>query len=438
MKKVILGLLLLLSFASLVSGADQIGYYTRLQNGAGTIFFQLNTSLTNSGGAGTLSWPAAGATLTIPTGGGTLGSAAFTNSTAYAPAFGTLTNTNLCTTNGTTVSCTTPTSTFQAAGSYQTLNSNLTSLSGLTYAAASFVKMTGANAFTLDTNTYLTSLTGAVLTDQTAGQTIGATGARLTKLWATDITVTNAIAGGVTGNAGTVTGLSVTAGKTLTVNNTLTLSGTDSSTLAIGTGGTLGTAAYTAATAYAPSSSTSTATDWNKWDGGSTGLTAATGRTSLGLGTMATQAASSVAITGGTVRDVTDVRITGTGYGEKVVTYTGQATTTDALWVSFDDASWACAVIKVFWCIDGSGAGSEGGEVIFLVRGASSLTPTLDSTVSQGASPSGVIGVNVATTKIAKVQLTTPNESGGRITAHIKVVSTGRNSTSADPTILWQ
>lgn len=49
------------------------------------------------------------------------------------------------------------------------------------------------------------SLTGYVTTDQTVGQTIGATGARLTKLWATDITVTNAIAGSITGNAATVT-----------------------------------------------------------------------------------------------------------------------------------------------------------------------------------------------------------------------------------------
>ena len=40
------------------------------------------------------------------------------------------------------------------------------------------------------------------------------------------------------------------SGKTFTVNNTLTLSGTDGSTLNIGTGGTLGTAAYTASTAY--------------------------------------------------------------------------------------------------------------------------------------------------------------------------------------------
>lgn len=40
-------------------------------------------------------------------------------------------------------------------------------------------------------------------------------------------------------------------GKTFTVNNTLTLAGTDGSTLNIGTGGTLGTAAFTAAASYA-------------------------------------------------------------------------------------------------------------------------------------------------------------------------------------------
>ena len=45
-------------------------------------------------------------------------------------------------------------------------------------------------------------------------------------------------------NAATVTGLSVTSGRTLSVSNNLTLSGTDGSTLNIGTGGTLGTAAF--------------------------------------------------------------------------------------------------------------------------------------------------------------------------------------------------
>lgn len=52
-----------------------------------------------------------------------------------------------------------------------------------------------------------------------------------------------------------------TTSKTLTVSNTLTLAGTDSSTLNIGAGGTLGSAAFTASTAYAPAAgSTSIAT----------------------------------------------------------------------------------------------------------------------------------------------------------------------------------
>lgn len=49
------------------------------------------------------------------------------------------------------------------------------------------------------------------------------------------------------------TGFSVAGGttsKTLTVNNSLTLAGTDGSTLTVGAGGTLGSAAYTASTAY--------------------------------------------------------------------------------------------------------------------------------------------------------------------------------------------
>ena len=55
----------------------------------------------------------------------------------------------------------------------------------------------GANSKTLKNgipaSTFLTSLSGAVLTDQSTPQTIGATGARLTKLWATDIQTTNKI-----------------------------------------------------------------------------------------------------------------------------------------------------------------------------------------------------------------------------------------------------
>ncbi len=65
--------------------------------------------------------------------------------------------------------------------------------------------LTGTNSGDQDLSSYLTSLSGAVLTDQTVGQTIGTTGARLTKLWATDIEVTNPITGSVTGSAATLT-----------------------------------------------------------------------------------------------------------------------------------------------------------------------------------------------------------------------------------------
>ena len=51
--------------------------------------------------------------------------------------------------------------------------------------------------------------------------------------------------------------LTIADGKTLTANNSLTFSGTDASTLNIGTGGTLGTAAYTASSSYAPAAGNS-------------------------------------------------------------------------------------------------------------------------------------------------------------------------------------
>lgn len=80
---------------------------------------------------------------------------------------------------------------------------------GLTI-SGSPVTTTGTLAVALDTGYVIplqATLDGYVKTDQTVGQTIGLTGARLTKLWATDITVTNAITGSVTGNAGTATAL---------------------------------------------------------------------------------------------------------------------------------------------------------------------------------------------------------------------------------------
>jgi hypothetical protein len=121
--------------------------------------------------------------------------------------------------------------------SKQAGNDNLTSVAALSYASTSFVKMTGANTFALDTNTYLTSLSGAVLTDQSTPQTIGATGARLAKLWATDITCTNAIAADITGNAATVTNATLTTALTVNTGTlTLTANVANTSVLTIGAG----------------------------------------------------------------------------------------------------------------------------------------------------------------------------------------------------------
>jgi hypothetical protein len=64
--------------------------------------------------------------------------------------------------------------------------------------------------------------------------------------------LTNKTYNGLTINSTTGT-LAITNGKTFTTSNTLQITGTDGSTLNVGTGGTLGTAAYTATSAYVPS-----------------------------------------------------------------------------------------------------------------------------------------------------------------------------------------
>lgn len=98
---------------------------------------------------------------------------------------------------------------------------------------------------------------------------------------------------GKTYNALTLTAASIgftlaggTTSKTLTVSNTLTLAGTDASTLNIGTGGTLGTAAFTASTAYAPAAGSTSVTTLGTvatgtWNAGTIGISyGGTGQTS--------------------------------------------------------------------------------------------------------------------------------------------------------------
>ena len=94
---------------------------------------------------------------------------------------------------------------------------------------------------------YLTSLDGAVLIDQSTPQEVGTKGDRLLKLWATDIDVTNAITGSISGNAETVTtNANLTGPITSTGNATAIASQTGTgTTFVMSTAPTIGTSITT-------------------------------------------------------------------------------------------------------------------------------------------------------------------------------------------------
>ena len=123
---------------------------------------------------------------------------------------------------------------------------------------------------------------------------------------------TNGGTGNTTGNAATVTGLSVASGKTLTASNTLTLAGTDGSTLNVGAGGTLGSAAYTSSSAYDPSGAAATvlASSLQKASNLNDLTSASTARSNLGLGTAATQ--NSTAFVASSSGSASNLTLTGT------------------------------------------------------------------------------------------------------------------------------
>ena len=145
--------------------------------------------------------------------------------------------------------------------------------SGGTVTSASVVSANGfagtvANATTTPAITLTTTVTGILQGNGTAISAASATGSGDVVLATspTLITPVLGVAAATSVNKVSFTApttgstLTIVDGKTLTASNTLTFSGTDGSTLNIGTGGTLGTAAYTASTAYAPAAGSGSVT----------------------------------------------------------------------------------------------------------------------------------------------------------------------------------
>jgi hypothetical protein len=198
--------------------------------------------------------------------GGTLGSAAYTASTAYAPAAGSTSIVTLGTVSTGTWAASAigvsagGTGATSKAAAYNAL-SPMTTLGDVEY-------HDGTNGVRLVGNT---AAAKRFFTQTGTGTVSAAPG------WNTiiDGDIPSALTGktynGVSPTAN-ATGFSVAGGttsKTLTVSNTLSLSGTDGATLNIGGGGTLGSAAYTAALPAATTSVNGylTSTDWNTFNG---------------------------------------------------------------------------------------------------------------------------------------------------------------------------
>lgn len=223
-------------------------------------------------------------------------------------------------------------------GAVSLTTSNISEGSNLYYTDAR-----ARSALSAGTGISYNSSTGAI-TNSAPDQTVALTGSGTVSISGTypNFTIT-----GADQYQGTVTSVAMTVPTGLSVSGTpITSSGTLAVTFATGYSIPTNTSQANWDTAY---------TDRLKWDGGSTGLDAATGRTSLGLGTIATQAASNVSITGGSITGITDLAIADGGTGASTATAalnnllpsqtgnSGKFLTTDGT-----NASWGTAVAITF------------------------------------------------------------------------------------------
>lgn len=186
--------------------------------------------------------------------------------------------------------------------------------------------------------------------------------------------------------SGTVTSVAMTTPTGLTVSGSpITTSGTFAISLQSG---------YSIPTIASQTNWDTAYSERATWDGGSTGLNATTGRTSLGLGSIATQAASNVAITGGSITGITDLAVADGGTGSSTAagarvnllpSYTGNGGKVLAVNTGGTDVEWITA---------GSGSGT-----------VTSVALTMPSGFSVSGSPvtsSGTLAVSTTLNGVLK------------------------------------
>lgn len=195
-------------------------------------------------------------------------------------------------------------------------------------------------------------------TNATVGGTFGVTGA---------VTLSSTL--GVTG-ASTFGNVSISGSLTLTTALPVAQGGTGATTAAgARTSFGLDTMATQAASAVAITGGTITGiTDLAVADGGTGSSTASGARTNLGLGTMATQNSTAVSISGGTITGITDIAVAdgGTGASTAAAARTslfGVSTTTDNAVARYDGTTGALQNSGV--TIDDSGNISTSGDITY-------------------------------------------------------------------------
>jgi hypothetical protein len=212
-------------------------------------------------------------------------------------------------------------------------------------------------------------------------------------------------------------------GKTLTVNNTLTFSGTDSSTLNIGAGGTLGSAAYTATSAYLASGVTSlpsvTSVNGTTIPSSATLLTSTStvsALTTVGTITSGTWNGSTIAIANGGTGATTQA-----GAANAILPSQASA---NGLYLKSDGTNVSWASVPAGYSAPTIGSTSiASGSTVTTIAGLTLTTPTID--VINAASASGTTASLFPNTTTGTVAV-----ASGLTTGTVNI-ATGGSSTNA-------